>query len=200
MSNVNVDIKTSENETIREEIEKVFLFRVYAKIKSLDILADAEPSSVETVQFFFLEDEEDSETQLILNNINDSKYELTHRRIKEGEFTNYVDVVNPISESMFTQLRKRAKIGYKILLYKFPLLDDPERCWEVMVFWGNDGQIHPWVSCSCMYTETEPRLPFETLACIVENDPYNDEEIKEFIDELWVKSYAKIDERDIAEV
>lgn len=201
---LKIDIKTEQGEekvVLEEPVSREYMFRTYLKIKSIDTLVNASPASVATVKFFFLEQVDvDDETTLIILDKNEEEFELINRQIKDGSYTSYTDTVSPINKAMFLKLREHCKLGFKTLVYTFPVLDYPDRFWEVMVFWGNDGQIHPWVSASCQYTDDPPPLPFNTDFCIVENDPNNSDETNEFILKLWSEQYAKIDERDIAKV
>lgn len=201
---LKIDIKTDigkEQVLVEKPISKEYMFRAYLKIKSLDTLVSANPASVSTVKFFFVEQvETDDETSLILVDNNEEEFELIHRKIKDGNYTSYIDTTSTITKELFLKLRENCKLGFKSLLYTFPVLDYPNRFWEVLVFWGRDGQIHHWVSASCQYTDEPPPLPFESNFCIIENDPNNSEDTNEFIVKLWTEEYAKIDERDIAKV
>lgn len=201
---LKIDIQTEQGEeavSTEKKIIKEYLFRAYVKIGKLDDLVNAHPASVNTVKFFFIEsaDTED-ETSLLIVDRNEEEYELINRKIVDGDYTRYKDTICPINKEMFDRLRESCKLGFKTLVYTFPLLDHPDKFWEVMVFWGNDGQIHPWVSASCEYTEEPPPLPFTPKFCIIENDPNNSDEVNDFILKLWEQQYAKIDERDIAKV
>lgn len=201
---LKIDIQTEQGEeqiSVDKPVSKEYMFRTYVKVKSLDTLINANPASVSTLKFFFLEQvDTDDETSLLIVDKNEEEFDLINRRIKDGDYTSYVDTISPINREMFVKLRENCKLGFKCLFYTFPVLDYPDRFWEVMVFWGNDGQIHPWVSASCQYTDEPPPLPFEPMFCIIENDPNNSDEVNEFVTKLWSEQYAKIDERDIAKV
>lgn len=184
----------------QEKIEKKLAFRAYARLSNPEELNTA--SSLETIHSFFIplgveKDEHQSDTLIIVDR-NSEQYELIHRNSNQDTATSFKDVRVTIPVEMFTSLRNLAKVGYKYKLYKFPVLDRGDLFWEVMQFWGNDGQLHPWVVISIEADDDyDPKLPFTIKECILENDPNNSDEVNNFIVELWNKQYSKIDERDI---
>lgn len=186
-----------------KDVTKRYAFRAYARMSNPDDLATA--ISLETVHFFMLNSElgdEHGENQLIIVDKSNTKFELINRvLLAGGKNVAYKDIKSEINKEMFVSLRNRVSVGYKVQLYRFPVLDRGDTFWEVMRFWGTDGQFHPWVIISCEdEKQINPLLPFKIKECILENDPNNSIELDNFIKDLWLNQYAKIDERDIIKI
>lgn len=204
MTRISIDVRPDLAKEI-EEIEptnKLYAFRCYAKLKTIDAVAKADIASLETITFYFLDTiVTNDDVEMLITEDENGNYKLISRTFTDKSVVSYTDVVVDIPREMFVSLRKSVTIGYKVMIYKLPVLDNPELFWEVMVFWDNQGNIHPWVMVTCVQHENfNPTLPFDASEVIIENDPYNSREDLEFIDRLWNKEYARIDERDIAKV
>lgn len=196
---IQVNNKRDPSEDVNvENIVKKYSFRAYARLTDMNELSKA--VSLETMHFFFLDVlTEKVPSDLIITDVNNSAFSLINRTYKTNTHTSYVDTINGITREMFVALRNNSTYGYKCRLFKFPVLDRGDVFWEVMCFWGNDGQVHPWVLISIVDDEKiNHTLPFSIKECIIENDPHNDKTLDEFINNLWSKEYAKIDERDVA--
>lgn len=171
---------------------------IYAEMTNIDNLkAAAEQAEFEQWNLPQSENPE-CKTKTRIRSINDRRWILTTKTKPNTSADGVIEVECDISRDLFSALKTTGHQGYRKTRYFFPIPNTGLQ-WEVDVFRGMDGSLHPWVKLDLEVPSLDvelPPWPFPLRSMVVDGDNLSFQE-KQLISRLWDSEWIRLDEQFI---
>lgn len=129
--------------------------------------------------------------------IDDRRWILTTKARPKTSADGCIEVECDISRDMFNSLRDMSDGGYAKTRYYYPIPNTGLQ-WEVDVFYGTDGSMHPWVKLDLEVPSLDielPPWPFPMRRIIVDGGPDMDYQDKAIVNRLWSEDWVRLDDK-----